>query len=349
MLFYLIFIGGVRNNSQFFLENQEKFYYDIFIPYLKDNNITTLWMLGDFYENRKMISTSILNRTHLFLNTLEEMNIKSYFILGNDDVAFKNTNIINSLKPITKAFKNIHLIEEFETINFDGLNIGFISWISPEINDKAINWIKNVNASIICGHFPINSFEIIKGIVCSKGLDTNLFERFDSVFSGHFHIRATNGIIQYIGNPSQTNWGEYGYPKGFGVFDTETKKICFIDNPYNIYEIIKFNDDFDISNIDLPSFENKIVRVVANNNKNKKKLEVLIDNLNSKAYYVEVIENNDITVSSENKDDIIPTDTIEVISQFLDTCKIEHIDRNKLDSIILDIYQEALERGVVEC
>ena len=339
---------GVRNNSQFFIEKQEDFLYNQFIPYLTENQIDTVWMLGDFFENRKMISTQVLNKAHQFLQKLEDLGIHSYFLIGNHDVAFKNTNTVNSLVPVTKAFDKVHLIEKYEVIEFDGLSVGFISWISPEIHSDALKWIMSLDAQYLCGHFEINSFEIIKGVVCSKGIDCAIFERFDKVFSGHFHIRATNGTIQYIGNPYQTNWGEYGYPKGFAVFDTRSKSVEFVDNTTSSYEVLTYDDDIEIGLFDKEKYSGKIVRVIVNGCKNKKKLEVILDAIGQVSYSLEVIENKEVIVSDDNQESI-PSDTVQLIQQFLETCKIDHLDKNQLTEIILGIYSEAVEKGVSEC
>jgi DNA repair exonuclease SbcCD nuclease subunit len=339
---------GVRNNSQFFLERQEEFFYNQFIPYLIKNDIKTIWMLGDFFENRKAISTQVLNKAHQFLQKLEGLKIDSYFLIGNHDIFFKNTNAVNSLVPVTKAFERVHLVEKYEVIDFDGLSVGFISWISPDIHSEALKWIMNIDAQVLCGHFEINSFEIIKGVVCSKGIDSAIFERFDKVFSGHFHIRATNGTIQYIGNPYQTNWGECGYPKGFAVFDTRSKSVEFIDNTTSSYEILQYDDDIEIGLFDRERFAGKIVRVIVDSCKNKKKLEVLLDSIGQVSYSLDVIENKEVVVSDDNQE-AIPSDTMQLIQQFLETCKIDHLDKKQLIEIILGIYSEAIEKGVSEC
>jgi DNA repair exonuclease SbcCD nuclease subunit len=206
----------------------------------------------------------------------------------------------------------------------------------------------SIDAQVLCGHFEINSFEIIKGLVCSKGIDSTIFERFDKVFSGHFHIRATNGIIQYIGNPYQTNWGEYGYLKGFAIFDTKTKSIEFINNSISAYEILQYNDDIEVGLFDKERYANKIVRVIVNTCKNKKKLEILLDTISQISHSLEVIENKEVLLVDDEQE-AVPSDTIQLIHQFLETCKIDHLDKKQLAEIILGIYSEAVEKGVSEC
>jgi DNA repair exonuclease SbcCD nuclease subunit len=340
---------GVRNNSLFFLEHQERFFYSSFFPYLEENDIDTVWILGDFFENRKMINVQVMNRATLFLEEFEKRGIKVYCIIGNHDTVFKNTNEVNSLVPTTRAFPNITLIQTYDEIDFDGLKVGFVSWITPDVKDDCIGWIKSTNAKVICGHFEIISFEIMRGVICHNGLEPNLFDRFDSVFSGHFHIKSTNGIIQYLGNPYQTNWGEAGYEKGFHIFDTRTRELEFIRNPVDIYAIINYTDEFNIVNFDASAYQQKIVRVVAESkkSKNKKKLEILIEMVSSVCQSVELIEDNVVLVDS---DDIAPiSDTAQLIKQFLNSCQIEHLDKLQLQEMVFDIYKEALEKMTTSC
>lgn len=340
---------GVRNNSMFFLEHQERFFYSVFFPYLEENGIDTVWILGDFFENRKMINVQVMNRATLFLEEFEKRDIKVYCIIGNHDTVFKNTNEITSLVPTTRAFPNITLIRMHDEIDFDGLKVGFISWISPDVRDECIKWLRSTDAKVICGHFEINSFEIVRGVVCSNGLDPNLFDRFDSVFSGHFHIKSSNGIIQYLGNPYQTNWGEVGYEKGFHVFDTKTTELEFIKNPVDIYAVINYNDEFDIVDFDASAYQQKIVRVMAESkkSKNKRRLEILIEKISSVCQSVELIEDKEVLVDSDDGAPI--SDTAQLIKQFLDSCQITHLDKSQLQDMIFDIYKEALEKMVTSC
>jgi hypothetical protein len=52
---------------------------------------------------------------------------------------------------------------------------------------------------------------------------------------------------------------------------------------------------------------------------------------------------------SDDNQEAIPSDTIQLIQQFLETCKIDHLDKKQLTELILGIYSEAIEKGVSEC
>ena len=47
---------GARNDSPAFLDYFMRFYNEIFFPYCKENNITTLIHLGDVVDRRKFIN-----------------------------------------------------------------------------------------------------------------------------------------------------------------------------------------------------------------------------------------------------------------------------------------------------
>ena len=53
---------GVRNDHSAFADFQEKFYNNIFFPYIKDNDIDTIVDLGDTFDRRKYINFVSLDR-----------------------------------------------------------------------------------------------------------------------------------------------------------------------------------------------------------------------------------------------------------------------------------------------
>lgn len=334
---------GVRKNNAFFLRKQEEFFYNQFFPYLESNKIDTVWMLGDFFENRSNLDVKILHHVKKFLDEFQKRDIKIYSIIGNHDLYFKNNSSINSIDFVFKPYHNIITIPKYEVIQFDGLDVGFLSWITPDEKDELMGFINNTTCPILCAHLEINNFEITRGVVCNSGLNVELFDKFDKVFSGHFHIPSTNGKIYYLGNPYETNWGEYGYDKGFYIFDTQIQILSLIENPIKIYHSEIYSDSIKIDKINDSLYTDKFVRIlIEDNTYNKNKFNLFIEKVGNLAYSVEVVENRELNQSlSLEETDLLTISTLDIINQFIDSQ--ESIDRDQIKKYILDIYKEALE------
>ena len=79
-------------------------------------------------------------------------------------------------------------------------------------------------------------------MVMDHGWDKEEFKKFDIVMSGHYHHKSDDGQVYYLGTPYEIYWNDWEDPKGFHVFDTETRELERIVNPYNIFNKIYYND-----------------------------------------------------------------------------------------------------------
>ena len=84
---------GARADSQVFTDYFFKFFEEQFFPYLKENDIKTVFHLGYLMDRIKFVNFNTLNNTRKrFLEPLENMGVKTHVILGNHDTYYKNTN-----------------------------------------------------------------------------------------------------------------------------------------------------------------------------------------------------------------------------------------------------------------
>ena len=75
---------GARNDSQIFLDYFLDFFENQFFPYCKENKITDVIHLGDFFDRRKFINFHTLAETKKrFLDRLSEYDITLHCVLGN--------------------------------------------------------------------------------------------------------------------------------------------------------------------------------------------------------------------------------------------------------------------------
>ena len=160
---------GCRNDSPAFIEYQNKFYNDLFFPYLQQNNIKCLIHLGDVVDRRKFINHNTAhNFKKVFWNRLDELDIDTHIIIGNHDTYYKNTNEVNAMQNLDIS-KDAKVYTHATTVEFDGLPILFIPWICDDNENESIRTIENTTSSIAMGHLEIKGFEMHSGHMNEHG------------------------------------------------------------------------------------------------------------------------------------------------------------------------------------
>lgn len=334
---------GARQDSLTMLDYYQKFFDDVFFPELERQNVETIIDLGDIFERRKYINFNTLNRAKRdYFDHLTKYNY--YLIVGNHDVYYQNTNEINSPRLVLNDYKNIRIIEHSpETLEIGGRKILMVPWISSDNVDACMDALEHTNADLCAGHFAINGFEMNMGFLCHDGLDMGVFRNFDLTISGHFHKKSHYNNIHYLGNPFQTTWADYGIAKGFHLYETETGKLEFIQNPYDIYKIISFkgyNSDFDFE-----AYKDTYVKVMIPEKINSYEFEKFMVDLNHVAPLdVKIVEEqkslNEDVLNSISDNDI--EDTFSVLTKYIDgDSVITDDDKKELKKIMETIYKEA--------
>lgn len=335
---------NVRNASQFYLNHQKRFYNDVFFPYLKEHDIKHLLFLGDFWEDRRKLDIVGMNIAFKhFLDPLEELGVRVHWIYGNHDIVYRNDNSVNAIDFLGKMYPNLHIIKTHEVINIDGLDIAMISWVNNANLEDSIKFIETAEAPILCGHFEIKSFPVNTASLCSTGFDKSLFDRYEAVYSGHFHTMSTDGRIQYISNPFQTTWADHGLEKGFRVLDTATRELEFVRNPYELYSKVAYTDDIDLLRYDFDQHSGKVTRVFiqAFATTNQQKFNLFIEKLNTVAHAVDVFEIDETTVTAGETIEV--TDDMKtVINQYIDdVLQNQLIRKDSLKSYFESLWAEA--------
>ena len=342
---------GSRNDSTHFLDYYEKFYKDTFFPTLDSNDINTVLILGDTFDRRKYVNFYSLKRTkEMFFDELAKRNIQVHMLAGNHDTYFKNTNEVNSVRLLLKEYNNINVIDEPTTIWLDEEKypICMIPWVCPENHEESMFVLSDTDADICMGHFEIAGFAMHRGMPSQEGLSRDIFKRFDVVFSGHYHHRSNQDNIRYLGNPYELTWQDYNDARGFHLFDLSDRSLEFVENPNVMFHRITYDDKensiTEITSKDLSKYTNTYVKVVVVNKTNP----YLFDKFMTNLYDVNPI---DVTIAEDFadltegvEDDMIneAEDTITIINKFVDGIQEEHIDNDKLKTVLKELYVEAL-------
>lgn len=344
---------GVRGDNVAFLDNSKKFLDEVFFPYIDGNNIGTVIHLGDLVDRRKYININTARRLRVdFLDKLNERNLDIHLIAGNHDTYFKNTNEVNAIKELVEnaypSFKTY--TKHAESVNFGGIPILFIPWVCDDNRKQVLDAIQASPAQIAMGHLEISGFEMFKGSVVSHGDDRSIYNKFDIVMSGHFHHRSTDGHIVYLGSHGEFTWSDFDDPRGFHVFDTETRELTFIENPFRMFKKIWYNDTEDSflqKKIDYSLYKNCLIKVIVTNKTNLYWFDKFIENLEEEnPLDIQIVEDH-LNLNLEDDNEIIneAESTLDIFKKYIDTYEIKNLDKNKLSKKIVELYNEAISIG----
>ena len=333
---------GARKNSKLFHDYFLKFYNDIFFPYLKENGITTIVDMGDTFDSRKGIDFSSLAwAKDNYYDRLKDMGIAVHTIVGNHTAYYKNTNKVNAVDLLLREYDNVYVYDSASEVTIGGLDILFIHWINNDNEESTFRFIQNSNCHCAMGHLELNGFRAHRGCVMDHGHESKLYNKFERVFSGHYHTRSDNGKIFYLGNPYEMFWNDVEDPRGFTIFDTETLDHFHVDNPYRMFYNIYYNDTphqlFDAS-----EYGNKIVKVIVREKSSVKDFEKFIDKLYEVGVAdLKVVENFTLQ-EAEDFEVSESEDTMSILDRYIQDADI-NLDKSKIKNIMRTTYQEACE------
>jgi len=333
---------GARKNSKLFHDYFLKFYNDVFFPTLEEQGITTVIDMGDTFDSRKGIDFAALSWAKgNYYDRLKELDCSVYTVVGNHTAYYKNTNDINAVDLLLREYNNVKIISEPTEYVIGGLKILFIPWINQENQEKTFDMIKKSKARVAMGHLELQGFVVNRGLTMDHGMDSRIFERYEKVYSGHYHTRSDNGRIYYLGNPYEMFWNDLKDPRGFHIFDTETLEHTPVNNPYRIYYSIHY-EDTPYQTFDAREYENKIVKVIVRKKSNIKSFEKFLDKLYKvNVAELKIVENFQI----ETSDDFEPLeseDTITILNRYVEESDID-LDKSTISKIIQEVYQESCE------
>lgn len=336
---------GCRGASSYFIERYDLFFKNIFIPYLIKNDVRTVLILGDTWEDRKNLNVNALMAARkMFFDKLSYHNIQVKAILGNHDVFYRNTNDVNSMDIIESSYDNVHVVDEYEEFTFGSKTFGLMSWVNNENLERNLKRIQDANANYLLGHFEIKNFEMTKGNFADKGFEPSLFNKYDLVLSGHFHIKNKIGNIYYIGNPFQTNWDDFGSERGFHVYDDLTDEFIFIKNTYETYDVIAYTDDFILDEFDFKGCTGKIVKVLItkvsdiDQIKYNRFLELLLAEVHEYSI-VEVVDPSELLGKGSN---VSIKSSKEMIKEYVDGLTVDDDVKKDVISILHDLHNVVL-------
>ena len=330
---------GCRNNNQAFYDYQKKFCEFLF-SYIKDNHIKHVIHLGDLVDDRRNLHYLTIKRLREdFLEPMDKLcqedDVNFHIILGNHDIFYKDTNQINALNEIIQGKYHFYMYENPKEIYIDGEKILMLPWITPENHKRDFEIIQNSSAKYCMAHLELKDFEQTKGRLASHGDDSAIFNKFDKVFSGHYHIRSNLHNIFYVGSCFRFNWGDYSDSRGFGILDGGL--ISYIENPYNIFVML----DYDEENV--PSIEavkDSYCRVNVVNKTSESKFNDFINKIHEIGVIDLLINETIVRVVNKDTINVVTGSTLDIFKNKIET--LNYVFKDEIKDLVDNIYLEAI-------
>lgn len=336
---------GIRNSSEIFLDNANKFYNEILFPYMKENGIYQIVHLGDVFDNRKFVNFKALHSYRRnFLSKLREYSFHMDVIAGNHDCFYKNTNELNSLKELLGHYINeVRIIQEPTEVEYGDMTWALVPWIAPDNEEQTLNFLKTTKATHIGGHFELTGFEVMKGVEMQHGMETNFLDRFDAVYSGHYHTKSSKNNIHYLGTQLEFFWNDAHDPKHFHIFDTETKQLSSVLNPHTLFKKIYYDDSkVDYLQYDLSDVDNKFIKIIVINKSDLFTFDRFIDRIQSrKIHELKIAESFQEFIGDNVADsDVSLEDTSSLLNSYIDAVETD-LDKERIKTQMNELMIEA--------
>lgn len=311
---------GIYGNSERWHDTALK-WADWMVAELTKKNITDIFFLGDFFDNRTEISVQTIHVASIIIEKFKNFNM--FMIIGNHDAYYKNRSDVHSLGMV-KGHNNITLVDK--TLEFEKFDRKFL--MVPWNNE-----LPNSKYDYIFGHFEIQTFKMNNFTVCTHGLTPiNILSKGNAAFSGHFHNRNSKkyneGTIGYIGSCFAMDFSDVGNTKGYHILDVEDGSVEFYENTASP-KFVKLTLS-SLKNVDQESIQNNIVKLIVDKEIEEKKLEKIQALITKYSPWQFTTEHN---VSSKTLEDVEVVDSINISDMFDEFYEKLGLDEDQLTRV----------------
>lgn len=188
----------------------------------KEKKIKYIFHLGDFFQSREAQPLLVLKEAKDILSNIAASEIKLFIIPGNHD----KTDLESTVSYLTPLDKCNHELLSQETYrDFGNLRTIWLPFFKENGSyarrlESASKMIKSGSKNILLTHVGISGIRNNDGSIVDNAINTDLFKKFDKIFTGHYHDPQECDNIFYIGGAFQQNYGENGF-KGFTILSND--------------------------------------------------------------------------------------------------------------------------------
>jgi len=202
----------------------------------KEEGCETCIFLGDWHNNRASINILTLNYSLRALEHMNENFDNVYFIPGNHDLYYRDKRDVQSVE-WAKHLSRVHICNDWFTAG----DVTIAPWLVGDDHKR----IRKVKSKYMFGHFELPHF-LMNAMVAMPDngeIKREDFEKFDRVFSGHFHLRQHHKNISYIGNCFPHNYADAGDDaRGMMILEWDKDPVYHTWPNQPRYRVFKLSD-----------------------------------------------------------------------------------------------------------
>lgn len=342
---------GIKSDAKIFHTYKKKVLDNLILPEIYQRldmrKLDKIVHLGDAWDRRTGVNFSTLN--FAIDNFFEPLrNIPMDMIVGNHDTFYKNTNSLNSSSLLLSDFSNITIYSDATEVE-DCL---YVPWITQENYEETFKQINATDKKYVLGHLEITGYTMFRGAICEHGLNSELFNKFKMVMSGHFHTKNSKSNIHYLGCPWDLIFTDADDVKGIHFFDTETGQLECINNPYKIFNKYTYDDssatmieDVLLSEQTYEDIRDTFVKIYVKGKTNPVYFDRYCEKMNDASpASVNYIEEYQDTQQLEGVASLTE-DTLNIIKKSIDDYADlipQEENKKRLENLLSDLYIEAL-------
>lgn len=348
---------GWGSGNEKFLQMQLNYFRNFFKKRLEENNVGTVIIAGDLFDNRKHMSLMVKNEVwKLFKEDLANFTI--HIIAGNHDVVKRDTNEYNSIFFLNEL-PNVKTYIEPDDIVIDGKKFLLLPWVHEEFDVKSyvnqkLEIVKETGTKFdyLIAHLDLNGFALNKKVIYEHGTyNPSIFSSITHMlFTGHFHTRSSRVIdgtrFQYLGSPFAYDRSATGDLRGFAIVDVPSGVYEFIESDL-IFRFHRIEYEDGVTKVRREEIENSYIDVYAKRTDTElPSFKSFMKELNEcspiKVYTFHIIEPVSKEISIDNIKIEFGKDSLGTTDMFDNYIKLLQIDEEKKLKL-MDMIKVALE------
>ncbi len=241
------------------------FYDSIFFPTLKKRNIKTVIDLGDTFDRAAKPDKYLIGWAKKnYFDKLLNLGIQLFVLRGNHNPKRSyDGKLVDAITSVGNDYSNIHLIDDPKLLTVKNKNILLAPFIDHKLGrakssgnykknfDKYFSRFSDSRVDLIMTHLAFSRHKVFENKKTSGGFNKSMKYFKDlkvPIITGHFHPRSfsTSPTVFYLGAPYALKRSEFNVSRGFHLLDSDSLKINFIENVFQVYnyKLVHAIDDY---------------------------------------------------------------------------------------------------------